>query len=108
MLGPDPYTSINCYSPFMGTWIAITRRAKWVDGPVIPAQVLSRQQAIRLYTHNSAYVEFAEGEKGSLEPGKFADFIWIDRDIFLCPVDAIKEIRVLRTYVGGKLVYTKA
>lgn len=107
MIGFDPDRSINPFNPFLGIWVAITRRARWVDQPVIPEEALTREQALRLYTVNGAILEFAEEEKGSLEPGKLADFIVIDRDYLACPVDEIRSIRVLRTYVGGKLVYER-
>jgi predicted amidohydrolase YtcJ len=107
MIGYDPAASINIYSPFWGMWIAVTRRAKWVDEPVIPEEAASREQAIRLYTTNAAFVEFAEKEKGSLEAGKLADCIVIDRDILACPADEIRDAQVERTYVGGKLVYAR-
>jgi predicted amidohydrolase YtcJ len=105
MIGFDPDTSINPFNPFLGMWIALTRRARWVDGPVIGPEALTREQALRLYTANSAYVCFAEKETGALEPGKLADFIVIDRDILACPVDEVKSIRCLATYLGGKRVH---
>jgi hypothetical protein len=58
-----------------------------------------------LYTRNNAYVLFREQEVGSLEAGKRADFIVLDRDILTCPVDEIREIRPLETYLGGQRVY---
>jgi predicted amidohydrolase YtcJ len=96
--------SINPYNPFLGMWIAITRRAKGYEGRLHPEEALSREQAIRFYTRNNAYLLFRDHEVGSLEPGKRADFIVLDRDILTCPVDAIKEIRPVATYLGGKRV----
>ena len=58
-----------------------------------------------MYTINAAYLSFEEHLKGSIEPGKLADLIVIDRDILTCPVDEIKSIRVLRTILGGETVY---
>lgn len=55
----------------------------------------------------TAYGQFEEDLKGSLEPGKLADFIIIDRDYMTCPEADIKDIQVLATYVGNELVYTK-
>ncbi|MBN1422158.1 MAG: amidohydrolase family protein, partial [Planctomycetes bacterium] len=107
MIGFDPDAAINPFNPFLGMWIAITRRAKWVDEPVIPEEALTREQALRLYTINCAYLEFTEKDKGTLEPGKLADFIVIDRDYLACPVDEIRAIRVVRTYVGGKVVFER-
>ena len=97
--------SINIYDPWLGIWVTMARRAKWHDDPIHPEQALSRVEAIRFYTINNAYLLQAESDRGSLEAGKLADFIVLDRDIMACPVDDIKETRVLRTYLGGQLVY---
>ncbi|MCS6953333.1 MAG: amidohydrolase [Bryobacteraceae bacterium] len=99
--------SINPYNPFLGIWIVLTRRPRWLDQPLGPEQALSREQAIRLYTINNAYLTFQEKQKGSLEAGKLADFIILDRDILTCAVDEIPEIQVERTYLGGRLVYQR-
>jgi predicted amidohydrolase YtcJ len=99
--------AINPYDPFLGMWITLTRRAQWYEGRLHPEEALTREQAIRFYTINNAFLTFAEHEKGSLEPGKLADFIVLDRDILECPVDEVREIQVERTYLGGKLVYKK-
>jgi predicted amidohydrolase YtcJ len=97
--------SVNPYNPFLGMWIAITREARRFDGQVHPEEALSREQAIRLYTSNNAYVLFLDSTAGSLEAGKFADMIVLDRDLLTCPVDEIRSARVLRTYLGGRLVH---
>jgi predicted amidohydrolase YtcJ len=97
--------SINPYNPFLGMWIALTRQPRWTDEPMHPEQRITREQAIRLYTTNNAYLTFSEKEKGSLEPGKLADFIVLDRDILTCPVDEVRNIRVQETYLGGKPVW---
>jgi predicted amidohydrolase YtcJ len=99
--------SVNPYNPFLGMWIAVTRQAKGYDGRLHPEEALSREQAIRFYTRNNAYILFREHETGSLEGGKQADFIVLDRDILKCPVDEIKEIRPLQTYLSGRLVYER-
>ena len=100
--------SINPYNPFFGMWITLTRQPRWTDSVMQPEQRLTREQAIRLYTIDNAYITFAEDEKGSLEVGKLADLIVLDRDILECPVDRVKDISVERTYLGGKLVYSAA
>ena len=99
------FRSINPYNPFLGMWIAITRQPRWTDLPLHPEQRISREQALRLYTINNARLTFAEAEKGSLEAGKLADFIVLDRDILTCPLDDIPKIQVRQTYLGGKSVY---
>lgn len=97
--------SINLYNPFVGMWVTITRSARWYDGAVRPEQSLSREQAIQFYTRNNAHLLFWEDQIGSLEPGKRADFIILDRDLLTCPVDAIKDARVLQTWLEGRQVY---
>ena len=99
--------SINPYNPFLGMWITLTRQPRWTDEPLHPEQRISREQAIRLYTINNAYLTFEEKQKGSLENGKLADFIVLDRDILTCPVDEVRNIQVEQTYLGGKLVYER-
>jgi predicted amidohydrolase YtcJ len=99
--------SVNPYNPFLGMWTTITRRAKGYKGRLHPEEALSREQALRMYTTNNAYLMFLEDQVGSLEVGKRADLIVVDRDLLTCAVDAIKETRVLRTYVDGKLVFAQ-
>jgi hypothetical protein len=99
--------SVNPYNPFLSMWVAVTRKARWYDGRLHPEESLSREQAIRFYTINGAYVMFWENETGSLEEDKLADFIVIDKDILACPVDDVKDIQVLRTYLNGKLIYQR-
>lgn len=97
--------SINPYNPFFGMWITLVRQPRWTDGVMQPEQRLTREEAIRLYTIDNAYITFSETEKGSLEVGKLADLIVLDRDILECPVEDVKRIQVERTYLGGELVY---
>ena len=99
--------SINPYNPFLGMWTAITRRARWYDGRLHPEEALSREQAIRLYTRNNAYILFLDDQVGSLEPGKLADLVVLDTDLLTCREDAIRDARVLRTYLNGKLVFNR-
>jgi predicted amidohydrolase YtcJ len=97
----------NPYNPFLGMWTAITRRSKWHEGQLHPEEALTREQAIRFYTRNNAYLLFCEDRLGSLEPGKQADFIILDRDILTCPEDEIREIQVRAAYLAGKPVFEK-
>jgi predicted amidohydrolase YtcJ len=99
--------SINPYNPFLGMWTTIARRPRGSDRPLHAEQALTREQAIRLYTINNAFLTFEEQEKGSLEPGKLADFIVLDRDILTCPVDDVKDVQVEATYLGGARVYVR-
>ena len=94
--------SVNPYNPFLGMWIAATRTAKWHDDPIRPEQALSRQQMIRFYTINNAILMRSDSEIGSLEPGKRADFVVIDKDLLTCPIDDIRQTRVLSTWMDGQ------
>jgi predicted amidohydrolase YtcJ len=104
----EPERSINRYNPFLGMWTTLARQPRWTDKPLHPEQAITRQQAIRLYTINNAYLTFEEKQKGSLEPGKLADFIVLDRDVLTCPLDQVKDVQVTATYLGGKPVYEGA
>ena len=100
--------SINPYNPFFGMWITLTRQPRWTNQTLHPEQRISRDQAIRLYTINNAYLMFQEQEKGSLEKGKLADLVVLKTDILTCPLDQVKDIEVEQTYLGGELVYSTA
>jgi len=99
--------AINPYNPFLGMWTTITRQARWYDGQLHPEEALSREQAIRFYTGNNAFILFLEDQVGSLEPGKFADLIVLDTDLLQCPENQIKSAQVLKTYMNGKLVFSR-
>jgi predicted amidohydrolase YtcJ len=101
------FRSINPYNPFLGMWTTITRQPRWTEEPFHPEQDITREQAIRLYTINNAYLTFEEDRKGSVEPGKLADLIILDRDILRCPVDEIPEIEVEETFLGGRSIYRR-
>ena len=85
-------------------WMAITRET--VDGTVMePEQRITREEALRMWTLNAAHLSFDENTKGSIQPGKLADFVVISKDYLSCPVGEIKDIDALQTVVGGKSVY---
>ena len=98
--------AINPYNPFLGIATAVTHKARAVDRPVHPQEALTREQALRFYTMNDARLLFKEDRIGSLEAGKLADLVILDTDLLTCPADKIGATQVLRTYVGGKLVFT--
>jgi predicted amidohydrolase YtcJ len=66
---------------------------------------ISAEEALRMYTLGSAYAAFEEHDKGTLEPGKLADLVVLERDPCEVPPDDIRDIRVLRTIVGGQTVF---
>jgi predicted amidohydrolase YtcJ len=92
-------------APFRGLYAAVTRRSEDGKQEYYPEQRLTMEQAIAAYTTGSAYAEFAEKDKGTLAPGKLADFVVLDRDLTAVSAAKILGTRVLRTVVGGKTVY---
>lgn len=92
-------------TPFRGLYAAVTRRSEDGKQEYFPAEMLTIEQAIAAYTTGSAYAEFAERDKGLLQPGMLADFVVLDRDITRVEPAAILKTQVLRTVVGGRTVY---
>jgi predicted amidohydrolase YtcJ len=92
-------------TPFRGIYSALTRTSEDGKKSYYPAQKLNIEQAIAAYTTGSAFAEFAEKQKGKLEPGMLADFVVLDQDITAALPPKILATKVLRTVVGGKTVY---
>ncbi|WP_447734120.1 amidohydrolase [Rhodanobacter soli] len=94
-------------NPFYGLYSAITREdhAGQPPGGWYPDQDMTPAEALRAFTLDAAYAEHAEKTLGTLEPGKWADFILVDHDIFKDPASKIWNTKVLQTWVGGKQVY---
>ena len=92
-------------TPFRGIYSALTRMSEDGKKSYYPAQKLNIEQAIAAYTTGSAFAEFAEKQKGKLEPGMLADFVVLDQDITAALPPKILETKVLRTVVGGQTVY---
>lgn len=101
------FRSINPYNPWLGIWTSITRKARKFDKPVHIENAITREEALRLYTSNNAFLLKAEKNTGSLEPGKLADIILVDRDPLTCPIDDLVQTQVLKTWLGGKVVFEK-
>lgn len=103
--GAGSDVGVTPISPWWGIWAGVVRREMNSGEILAPEERLTVPQVLQLYTKNGAYIGFEENEKGSLEPGKLADFIVVDRDVLSIPEDELKDVRVLMTFVGGKLVY---
>jgi predicted amidohydrolase YtcJ len=100
-----PVEDVN---PFYGLYSAVTRKdhdGMPPDGWYSEHQ-MSRTEAIRAFTLDAAYAAHQEDVTGTLEPGKYADFIVIDRDFFEVPASEIWQINVLETWLSGENVYT--
>jgi predicted amidohydrolase YtcJ len=89
---------------------AVTRQDadNWPAGGWFPDQRMTRQEALESMTIWPAYAAFQEHDLGSLSPGKYADFVILDRDIMVVPPESILGTRVIATYLGGKSVYEKS
>lgn len=99
------FRSVNPYNPWLGMWTAITRKARKLDKPVHIEHALTREEALRLYTVNNAWLLKLEKDTGSIEKGKLADLILVDRDPLTCPIDDLPQTQVLKTWLGGKVVH---
>ena len=93
-----------------GRWIAYASNdgsKRFTNVFIVSADGGTPRQAIEFYTRNNAYILSMDEWTGSLEPGKRADFIVLDRDLLTCPPDEIAKTNVLATYMDGRLVYEK-
>lgn len=92
--------------PMVGLYSAVTRKGM-TGHQFAPAEAITREQAIRLYTAKAAAVAWDEAKKGSIEPGKFADLIVLDKDPLTIPAEQLLQTQVDLTYVGGKLLWNR-
>lgn len=99
-----PVESIN---PLYGFYAAVARKdaASFPKGGFQVENALTREQALRGMTIWAAYSNFEEAEKGSIEAGKLADFVILEKDILKVPIRESRDTKVLATYLGGKKVY---
>ncbi|MEN3039138.1 MAG: amidohydrolase [Candidatus Kryptonium sp.] len=94
-------------SPILGIYAAVARQTLDGKNPQgwFPEQKISVEEAVECYTINNAYAEFAENEKGSITVGKFADLVVLSENIFGISPERIKDVRILMTVLGGKIIY---
>jgi len=103
MIGHEKNGAVNAFNPFFNMWASITRRTR--EGEVVyPQERITRQEALKMWTIWAAYLQFGEKTRGSIEPGKFADLVVIDRDYFNCAEDEIRRIEPVATIVNGRVV----
>ena len=101
-LGSDG-TAANQYLPFTTLYFAVT--GKMAGGMRVIRQPVSREDALIAHTRKNAYFIFRENDLGSIQPGKLADLVVLDRDYLTVPPDQIKDITPVLTMVGGRVVY---
>lgn len=96
-------------TPLEGIYAAVTRQTLDEENPEgwIPEQKISVEQALKAYTHQAAYASFEEKIKGSIEVGKLADFVILDQDITSLTPEKIREVKVIKTVVGGNSVFER-
>jgi len=101
-----PVESLN---PLLGLYAAVTRESisGGPEGGWLPEEKMSLEQSIESYTLTAAYSEFAEQKKGSIEVGKLADLVILDKNLFEIPPREILKARVLLTIMDGKIVFQK-
>lgn len=104
-LGSDA-TAVTTTNPFFTLWFAVTGRM--IGGRKVNHQTITREEALIAHTRSNAYFVFQEDNLGSIQSGRYADLVVLDRDYFRVPADQIKEIRPLMTMLGGKIVHQSA
>jgi predicted amidohydrolase YtcJ len=105
-VGGGSDSPVTPFQPLVGIWSSVTRATDRA-GVQGPQWAISVEEALRMYTLGSAWCAFEEETKGSLSPGKFADMVVLDQDPRAVEPDAIRELHVERTYVGGRLVFER-
>jgi len=106
-LGTDfPVEQVN---PFLTFYASVDRQdtENFPEGGFMRNQALSREETLKGMTIWAAYSNFEEEEKGSIEVGKFADFVILDRDIMQVEMDSVPDTQVISTFVNGEQVFTK-
>jgi len=100
---------VESADPLLGLHAAVSRQdlTGYPPGGWMPEQCVSLRDALRMFTTEAAWAAFAEGSLGSIEPGKWADFVVLDRDLEKIPPREIPEAKVLLTVVGGRVVFRR-
>lgn len=101
-LGSDA-TAVTTSNPFYTLWFAVT--GKMIGGAKVNRQTITREEALIAHTRSNAYILFQEGNLGSIQKGKYADLLVLDRDYLTVPADSIKDLKPVMTLVNGKIVY---
>jgi predicted amidohydrolase YtcJ len=98
---------VEFVNPLYGFHSAVARQdaKNFPNGGFQMENALTREQAIKAMTIWSAYSNFEEKERGSIEIGKMADFVILEDDLMLAPIEKLRNVKVLNTYVGGEKVY---
>ncbi|PYQ32889.1 MAG: hypothetical protein DMF57_11310 [Acidobacteria bacterium] len=99
---------VEAVNPFFGIYAAVTRQDQkgWPAGGWYPDQKLTLAEAIRGFTSDAAYAAFEETSRGTIEPGKLADFTILEGNVYTMPQSELFKAKVRYTVVGGEIVFT--
>jgi hypothetical protein len=106
MWGVGTDFNLGPYNPFISLRYLVT--GKMVGGMVVNRQPISREDALIAHTRRNAFFIFQENNLGSIQPGKLADLVVLDRDYLTIPAEQIKDIKPVMTMMGGRIVYDAA
>lgn len=101
---------VDSVDPIVAAYIAVNRKdhSGWPEGGWHPEQKLTIEEVLEGYTNGSAFCSFEENAKGSVSAGKYADFAILSENILETPAEDLLRVRVLKTYLGGKLTYSRS
>jgi predicted amidohydrolase YtcJ len=105
LLGGGSDSPVEAYEPLWGIYCAVTREDGHGAPPWMPEQCLTIEEAVELYTKGPAQLALQEAHSGTLEAGKLADLVVLDRDIFRIPSEEIIKLRIELTMMGGQITY---
>jgi hypothetical protein len=129
-IGPDRATRTYAFRTLLNSHVRLAFGTDWFVAPLNPMETiyaavtratldgkhpegwqpqekLTVAEAVEAYTMGSAYAEFQDNVKGSITPGKLADFVILSDDIFTISKEGIKDVKVLKTVVGGKITFSR-
>lgn len=106
MLGLDKTGAVNPFDPFFNMWMCVARTTREGES-FYPEERVDRRDALRMWTSGAAWIQFSERQRGTLEVGKLADLVVIDKDFLSCPEDELKSIQPVLTMVEGRTVYQR-
>jgi predicted amidohydrolase YtcJ len=102
----NPAVVYDLEQPFLCQYSALTGQT--LAGVLMEGQGVTREEMLRMFTVNNAFSRWQEGILGSIEPGKHADFVVLDRDILTCPEDEVRTLKVMQTWIDGACVFDAA
>jgi predicted amidohydrolase YtcJ len=107
MLGLDRNEALNPFNPFLTIYTATTRKTQ--SGQIVSGdEAVSRDEALRMMTSEAARFSFDEKDRGSIETGKFGDFVILDDHVMTIPAERLKTLQPAMTVVGGRIAFERA